>query len=117
MAARDLGWMAALDAAGMAREYAELLLSRMPDEADRRRTLVWLTDAGRERLVLDQDVLSRAALVARGGGEGYTGLHGEDAGMEKPSARGRRRQSRRLSGARSGSGRESQFTRQRRTRA
>jgi DNA-binding MarR family transcriptional regulator len=38
------------------------LLSRMADEADRRRTLVWLTDAGRERLVADQDVLSRAAL-------------------------------------------------------
>jgi DNA-binding MarR family transcriptional regulator len=38
------------------------LLSRTADEADRRRTLVWLTDAGRERLVRDQDVLSRAAL-------------------------------------------------------
>jgi DNA-binding MarR family transcriptional regulator len=39
------------------------LLARVRDADDRRRTLVWLTDAGRERLVLDQDVLSRAALL------------------------------------------------------
>jgi DNA-binding MarR family transcriptional regulator len=38
------------------------LLARVRDEADRRRALVWLTDAARERLVEEQEVLSRAAL-------------------------------------------------------
>ena len=38
------------------------LLARVRDESDRRRTLVWLTDQGRTRLVEDQQVLSRAAL-------------------------------------------------------
>jgi len=40
------------------------LLARVPDENDRRRTLVWLTDTGRARLVDEQRVLSEAALVA-----------------------------------------------------
>lgn len=39
------------------------LLARMPDENDRRRTLVWLTDAGRELLVDEQRVLSTDALT------------------------------------------------------
>lgn len=39
------------------------LLARVRDEADRRRNLVWLTDAGRARLVEDQEVLSRPALA------------------------------------------------------
>lgn len=38
------------------------LLARVRDEADRRRTLVWLTDQGRGRLVADQEVLSGATL-------------------------------------------------------
>ena len=38
------------------------LLARMRDENDRRRTLVWLTDNGRARLVADQEVLSAEAL-------------------------------------------------------
>jgi DNA-binding MarR family transcriptional regulator len=38
------------------------LLARVRDEGDRRRTLVWLTEAGRTRLVEEQEVLSRAAL-------------------------------------------------------
>ncbi len=38
------------------------LLARVRDENDRRRTLVWLTDAGRARLVSDQEVLSHEAL-------------------------------------------------------
>jgi DNA-binding MarR family transcriptional regulator len=38
------------------------LLARLRDENDRRRTLVWLTEAGRERLVREQEVLSRSAL-------------------------------------------------------
>lgn len=38
------------------------LLARVRDEADRRRTLVWLTDQGRARLIADQEVLSGEAL-------------------------------------------------------
>lgn len=38
------------------------LLARVRDEGDRRRTLVWLTDAGRARLVEEQQVLSTSAL-------------------------------------------------------
>ena len=38
------------------------LLARVRDESDHRRTLVWLTDAGRERLVDEQRVLSTSAL-------------------------------------------------------
>jgi DNA-binding MarR family transcriptional regulator len=38
------------------------LLARLRDENDRRRTLVWLSEAGRERLVEEQEVLSRSAL-------------------------------------------------------
>lgn len=38
------------------------LLARVPDARDRRRTLVWLTDEGRARLVEEQEVLSRTAL-------------------------------------------------------
>jgi DNA-binding MarR family transcriptional regulator len=37
-------------------------LARVRDEQDRRRTLVWLTDAGRARLVEEQEVLSKSAL-------------------------------------------------------
>ncbi|MGC3954577.1 MAG: MarR family winged helix-turn-helix transcriptional regulator [Propionicimonas sp.] len=40
------------------------LLEREPDPVDRRRTLVWLTEAGLARLRDDSDVLDRA-LVAR----------------------------------------------------
>lgn len=39
------------------------LLARVRDESDRRRTLVWLTDTARERLVEEQEVLSRAAVT------------------------------------------------------
>lgn len=39
------------------------LLARVRDEADRRRTLVWLTDAGRTQLIEDQEVLSKSALT------------------------------------------------------
>ena len=38
------------------------LLARVRDESDRRRTLVWLTDQGRARLVADQEVLSSESL-------------------------------------------------------
>lgn len=38
------------------------LLARVRDESDRRKTLVWLTDAGRARLVDEQRVLSKDAL-------------------------------------------------------
>jgi DNA-binding MarR family transcriptional regulator len=38
------------------------LLARVRDETDRRRTLVWLTDQGRARLIADQEVLSGEAL-------------------------------------------------------
>jgi DNA-binding MarR family transcriptional regulator len=38
------------------------LLARVRDEADRRRTLVWLTEEGRARLVAEQQVLSSSAL-------------------------------------------------------
>jgi len=38
-------------------------LARVRDEQDRRRTLVWLTDAGRARLVGEQEVLSKTALA------------------------------------------------------
>lgn len=38
------------------------LLARVRDEKDRRRTLVWLTDSGRARLVDEQSVLSKGAL-------------------------------------------------------
>ncbi|HWM85514.1 MAG TPA: MarR family winged helix-turn-helix transcriptional regulator [Kofleriaceae bacterium] len=38
------------------------LLARVRDDADRRRTLVWLTDQGRARLADEQEVLSLAAL-------------------------------------------------------
>ncbi len=37
-------------------------LARVRDERDRRKTLVWLTDAGRARLVEEQEVLSKGAL-------------------------------------------------------
>jgi DNA-binding MarR family transcriptional regulator len=40
------------------------LLARVRDEADRRRTLVWLTDEARARLGEEQEVLSMAALEA-----------------------------------------------------
>lgn len=38
------------------------LLARVRDEKDRRRTSVWLTDAGRARLMEEQEVLSKSAL-------------------------------------------------------
>jgi DNA-binding MarR family transcriptional regulator len=38
------------------------LLARVRDARDRRRTLVWLTDEGRARLVEEQEVLSRSML-------------------------------------------------------
>jgi DNA-binding MarR family transcriptional regulator len=38
------------------------LLARVRDDADRRRTLVWLTDEGRARIAGEQEVLSAAAL-------------------------------------------------------
>ncbi|MDR3374317.1 MAG: MarR family transcriptional regulator [Ancalomicrobiaceae bacterium] len=38
------------------------LLERMPDARDRRRTLVWLTDAAFERLKLEREVLDVAVL-------------------------------------------------------
>lgn len=37
-------------------------LARVRDERDRRRTVVWLTEKGRARLVEEQEVLSSAAL-------------------------------------------------------
>jgi DNA-binding MarR family transcriptional regulator len=40
------------------------LLARVRDESDRRRALVWLTDEARERLVAEQEVLSRPSLEA-----------------------------------------------------
>jgi DNA-binding MarR family transcriptional regulator len=40
------------------------LLAREPDPHDRRRTLVWLTDAGFERLHTDNEVLSAPLLDA-----------------------------------------------------
>lgn len=39
------------------------LLEREPDPGDRRRTLVWLTDAGHEALRRDREVLSRDLLA------------------------------------------------------
>ncbi|HWY90407.1 MAG TPA: MarR family transcriptional regulator [Solirubrobacteraceae bacterium] len=42
---------------------AKGLLERMKDSRDRRRTLVWLSDAGFEALERDRDVLSRDLLV------------------------------------------------------
>jgi len=42
----------------MARLVARGLLARMPDQRDRRRTLVWLTQAGRDALKTATDVLS-----------------------------------------------------------
>ena len=39
------------------------LLARVRDPDDRRRTLVWLTDAGRARIAEEQEVLSEWALV------------------------------------------------------
>jgi DNA-binding MarR family transcriptional regulator len=39
-------------------------LAKVKDENDRRRTLVWLTESGRERLVADQSVLARNLLEA-----------------------------------------------------
>ena len=41
---------------------ANQLLARVRDESDRRRTLVWLSDQGRARLVEEQEVLSMTAL-------------------------------------------------------
>lgn len=38
------------------------LLARLRDERDRRRVVVWLTEEGRQRLIEEQEVLSRAAL-------------------------------------------------------
>ena len=38
------------------------LLARVRDDRDKRRTLVWLTDQGRARLVAEQEVLSGEAL-------------------------------------------------------
>jgi DNA-binding MarR family transcriptional regulator len=38
------------------------LLARVRDERDRRRTLVWLTDRGKSRILEDQEVLSLATL-------------------------------------------------------
>lgn len=40
------------------------LLARVRDPRDRRRTEVWLTDAGRARLAREQEVLERALLEA-----------------------------------------------------
>jgi DNA-binding MarR family transcriptional regulator len=38
------------------------LLARVRDDRDKRRTLVWLTDEGRARLVAEQEVLSSEAI-------------------------------------------------------
>ena len=38
------------------------LLARVPDASDRRRTEVWLTDAGRARLEREQEVLERSLI-------------------------------------------------------
>ncbi len=47
----------------IARLVARGLLARMPDERDRRRTLVWLTEAGRQELESARSVLSPALLA------------------------------------------------------
>ena len=39
------------------------LLARMPDERDRRRTLIWLTETGRQTLETAQSVLSPILLA------------------------------------------------------
>ena len=48
----------------IARLVDRSLLARMPDERDRRRTLIWLTEAGRQTLETARSVLS-AMLLAR----------------------------------------------------
>jgi DNA-binding MarR family transcriptional regulator len=46
------------------RLVAHGLVERMPDARDRRRVLVWLTDAGEEALRAEREVLSRGLLTA-----------------------------------------------------
>jgi len=48
----------------IARLVTRGLLARMPDERDRRRTLIWMTETGRQTLESARSVLS-PALVAR----------------------------------------------------
>ncbi len=67
-AARHLGRAQSVVSEIVAQLEGHGLLEREPDPADRRRTLVWLTEAGFGRLREDSDVLSRELLACAMGG-------------------------------------------------